>query len=142
MRKNLFFLLSLFFIAALAVNALCDVSAEKILLSGKVMFEHNSSELSDEAVRVLKEISALLKLYDKNVVALEGHANSAGEKKYNVKLSHERAKAVADFFVNEGIKPGRIKASGYGDTRPRFPNDTEYGMAQNRRTEILIITLE
>ena len=54
-------------------------------------------------------------------------------------LSQNRAQAVADYLSSRGVAPARIRAQGFGKTRPVASNATEEGRAANRRVEIKIV---
>jgi OOP family OmpA-OmpF porin len=71
-------------------------------------------------------------------VEVAGHTDSVGSDAYNQKLSEGRAKAVVDYFVSQGVPADRLKAVGYGKTKPVASNKTEEGRAQNRRVELQI----
>jgi outer membrane protein OmpA-like peptidoglycan-associated protein len=67
---------------------------------------------------------------------VQGHTDSTAAAEYNQKLSEARARAVSDYFIKQGISPGRIRAVGFGETRPVAANDTLEGRALNRRVEL------
>jgi len=56
-------------------------------------------------------------------------------------LSENRARAVYNYLVNQGINESRLSAAGYGDTRPLEDNTTEEGREVNRRTEFRILSV-
>jgi OOP family OmpA-OmpF porin len=60
-----------------------------------------------------------------------------GSDKSNLDLSQQRAEAVRDFLIKNGIDAERIEARGYGEAAPVASNDTEAGRQQNRRVEIV-----
>jgi OOP family OmpA-OmpF porin len=68
---------------------------------------------------------------------IEGHTDNGGEAKGfdNVKLSTERAQAVADWLTKNGVDAGRLVVKGFGSQHPLAANDTPEHMALNRRTE-------
>ena len=70
---------------------------------------------------------------------MSGHTDNVGDKKSNQLLSENRAKAVYDYLVKNGIPADRLTTKGYGDTQPIANNDTEAGRAENRRTEFKVI---
>ena len=86
----------------------------------------------DEAARTLKEEK------DIELVIVEGHTDGVGSEGYNMKLSRRRAEAVRGYLVDHGIAPSRIRAEGFGKSRPVASNDTAEGRAQNRRVELHI----
>jgi OOP family OmpA-OmpF porin len=69
-------------------------------------------------------------------VEIQGHTDHIGTAVYNQGLSENRAKAVRDYLVRQGIASYRLTAEGYGLTQPVASNDTEEGRAKNRRVEL------
>ena len=69
-------------------------------------------------------------------MVIEGHTDNVGAAAYNKRLSERRAQAVKDYFIKAGIENYRMKAVGYGFSRPAASNDTEEGRAENRRVEL------
>jgi OOP family OmpA-OmpF porin len=67
---------------------------------------------------------------------IEGHTDSIGGAKSNQVLSERRADAVRARLVSAGIVATRLKAAGFGATRPRETNTTIEGRARNRRVEL------
>jgi len=52
-------------------------------------------------------------------------------------LSDKRAQAIKEYLVSQGVAADRLTARGYGEDRPRFPNDSEANRAKNRRVELV-----
>ena len=123
-----------------------DVKQEErglvINLSSKVLFDIGKSNLKEDAEKSLGEVAAILRVYPKNQVSIEGHTDSSGIEKKNVELSVERAQSVFDFFIEQGIARDRIHVSGFGSQKPVASNSTEKGKEQNRRVEIVILKTE
>jgi outer membrane protein OmpA-like peptidoglycan-associated protein len=71
-------------------------------------------------------------------VELGGHTDSDGDDKHNMILSDNRAKAVKEWLIANGIEASRLTHQGYGETQPRVANDTPENKALNRRTEVKI----
>ncbi len=104
-----------------------------------VQFETNSSTLKDVS---LVELDKLLQLLNENPqikVLVSGHTDNIGAPADNLKLSNNRAKAVADYLISKGIDPKRLTWKGFGETKPVADNKTEEGRAKNRRTEFTIV---
>jgi OmpA-OmpF porin, OOP family len=72
-------------------------------------------------------------------ILIEGHTDNTGSLEYNLQLSQLRAQFVESFLVGNGAPADRIRAIGYGKTRPEAPNDSATGRQQNRRVEIVIL---
>ncbi len=73
------------------------------------------------------------------VIEVGGHTDNVGDDAMNMKLSHERAKAVREYLVKAGIVAERIQAKGYGESNPIASNDNDDGRKSNRRTEFIIL---
>ena len=65
--------------------------------------------------------------------------DSSGAESYNLNLSQQRADAVRDFLVANGIDPERIKVQGYGEAKPVASNTNEAGRRENRRVEVIMV---
>jgi OOP family OmpA-OmpF porin len=86
--------------------------------------------------RVMDEALAILRANPMLTCQVQGHTDSTASAEYNQGLSEARAKAVRDYFIKQGIAPGRIRAIGFGETQPVASNDTLEGRALNRRVEL------
>ena len=71
-------------------------------------------------------------------VKVEGHTDARGDETYNIGLSERRATAVREALLERGIEAQRIRTIGLGEGYPVASNDTQAGMQQNRRVEIVI----
>ena len=74
-------------------------------------------------------------------VQVNGHTDNTGTDARNNQLSLERAKAVADYLISNGIDAKRLAWKGFGASKPVAGNDTEEQRALNRRTEFVITGL-
>jgi len=95
---------------------------------------------SDEAVikdrRALDQAVAVFKANPSLTADAQGHTDSTASAEHNQTLSENRARAVRDYFIRAGVAPERIRATGFGETRPVASNDTVEGRARNRRVEL------
>ncbi|WP_341841318.1 OmpA family protein [Chitinophaga caseinilytica] len=99
------------------------------------MLEPASATELDKLVDFLRENATLQ-------VEISGHTDNVGSDADNLLLSQNRAKSVVDYLAQHGIAATRLKAKGYGETKPLESNDSDAGRAQNRRTELKIISLQ
>ncbi len=109
-----------------------------ITLSGGVLFASNQSTLLANARSKLDEIAQALQKSEADKFIVEGHTDSRGSESSNQDLSYRRAQTVRDYLVERGVPSEKIKAAGYGKSRPVADNASAEGRANNRRVEIVI----
>lgn len=110
-----------------------------ITLSGSVIFSSGQSSLLPSARNKLSEVASALSSGDRNArIVVEGHTDSVGSEEGNRTLSLERATAVRDALVANGVSPDRISVQGHGESRPIADNSSQAGRANNRRVEIVL----
>ena len=105
-----------------------------------IQFVADSAKMLPGELGKLERIAAILKRYPDRDIIISGHAALAGSKDYLLKLSQERAKSVADYFLANNVRTAdRMVIRGYGADMPIADNKTEEGMRKNRRVEITIL---
>lgn len=105
-----------------------------------VFFEVNKWDLKPESKSELDKLVSFLMKNPSLRIELGGHTDNTGDKKANVTLSSNRAKAVYDYLITNGkIAATRLSFKGYGDSKPKAANDTAENKAKNRRTEFKVI---
>ena len=72
-------------------------------------------------------------------IQINGHTDNVGSDENNLILSSNRAKAVQDFLIKNGILASRLSYKGFGETKPIDSNETEWGRQNNRRTEFVML---
>ena len=110
--------------------------------NSNVLFGFDQSNLSNEAKTNLDKLVLVLNSYADTDIELQGHTDSRGSAKYNQNLSERRANAVSGYLTSQGIANDRLTIKGFGETLPKYENDTEEGRTQNRRVELLITANE
>ena len=98
-------------------------------------FEAGKADLNDDAKFVLHDLVKILNKQPQLRLKIEGHTSDEGDAAFNQKLSENRAKAVVDFLVSQGVAADRLEYEGKGSSEPLDPNNREV----NRRTEIIVI---
>lgn len=114
----------------------------QVFLKNDILFDVNSAVLSTDAMQTLKDLNRVLKKYPKNRIVVQGYTDSTGSEAYNKQLSTQRAQAVYNYLISNGLKTLSITYVGYGESNPIASNDTEEGRAQNRRVVLAITANE
>lgn len=104
----------------------CDVTRQ-------LQFATSSAVLSESDKAVLDEVAENLKRLKFISGTVVGHTDSTGSEAYNQALSERRAASAVAYLETKGIDPGRLKASGAGESQPIADNRTREGRALNRR---------
>ena len=110
--------------------------AVMVTFESGILFDFNSTSLSDAAKASLAEFAEVLKATADADVAILGHTDNVGSEKANQSVSEKRAKAVANFLVEQGVESQIKDVFGMSYNQPIASNDTEEGKAQNRRVEV------
>ena len=109
-----------------------------------VLFESNSDAIPPSAHADLDKLGTLLSWpqYTDYRIQLEGHTDSLGSARTNQMLSEKRVQSIKAYLVqNFHLDPERVRAVGYGESRPIVSNDTPEGRSQNRRVEVVNLGL-
>jgi len=110
----------------------------KTLVLKNIQFDFNSDVLKEISFPTLNQLVTQLKANPSIKVQLSGHTDNIGNKPFNLNLSENRANAVKNYLVKQGISAERIKSTGFGSEKPISSNATENGRAQNRRVEVVL----
>jgi len=92
--------------------------------------------LSEPAKKAWRKVAQQLKQSPQLKVELAGYTDSSGASELNLKLSQQRAEAVRDYLLAEGVDKSQVTAKGYGEKNPIADNSTPEGRKMNRRVEI------
>ncbi len=117
-----------------------------LTMLGQVLFESGEAHLTPLGLDIMKQVGQVLATLPNKNIQVEGHTDNNPiygrlKQQYptNWELSTARATTVLRFLIEQtGMDPQEFAATGYADTRPAVPNDTEEGQAQNRRVEIVL----
>jgi len=135
------------FVASQGMEKDIDVILEKndltVHVTESAFFESGKADIKLKAKKFLRSLSSVLKQIP-NEIRVEGHTDnipiSTPQFPSNWELSVMRATKVVRFLTERcGIKPKRISALGFGEYKPRFPNDTPGNRRRNRRVDIVIL---
>jgi len=103
-----------------------------------VLFETNRYALSQDAQLKLAKLTGIIQAHPGLNLAIEGYTDTTGTPDYNLKLSQQRADAVRDFLVSQGLSGDTITSKGLGQADPVADNSTAAGRKMNRRVEIIV----
>jgi outer membrane protein OmpA-like peptidoglycan-associated protein len=126
-----------------ALAALGDVKKESrgtvITIPGSVSFASGKATLLPSARNRLAQVATALKQGDtSSKIVIEGHTDATGSPDTNQQLSMQRAEAVRQALISNGVPAQRVEAVGYGESRPVADNASPSGRATNRRVEIVV----
>nr|ARK13789.1 flagellar motor protein MotB [Fibrella sp. ES10-3-2-2] len=121
-----------------------DAGLEPISLTSKevlnnLFFEYAQYELSGKSQTELERLAEFMKVNPSVRIEIAGHTDDRGDPAANLDLSRKRAQTVVDYLVRMGVAPTRLKAIGYGKTRPAVKGTTDEARQRNRRIEWRIL---
>jgi outer membrane protein OmpA-like peptidoglycan-associated protein/tetratricopeptide (TPR) repeat protein len=120
--------------------ALKPIEPNATIVLKNIFFDLNQYQLKPQSQVELDKIVQLMKDNPTLKIQINGHTDNIGKAKDNLLLSENRAKEVVNYLTKKGIETARLTYKGYGATQPVADNSTEQGRAQNRRTELKVIS--
>jgi outer membrane protein OmpA-like peptidoglycan-associated protein len=110
---------------------------EKVSYAAKrIQFKAAQDDLLPQSYKVLDDVSKILTDNPELNLSIEGHTNTDGIYEANMKLSQQRADKVKAYLISKGIDADRLKAKGFGPTKPLYTGRSESEKSQNRRVEL------
>lgn len=116
----------------------CAAQSQTVTLKD-VQFELDSADLLPSAERTLQGVVEALEGEPGLRVEIAGHTDDTGPDAYNLRLSRERAAAVRQYLIDNGIAAHRLRSNGYGESQPIASNNTFEGREKNRRVEFRVL---
>jgi OOP family OmpA-OmpF porin len=115
-------------------KALKDAYDNLVFETGKAIIKPESLPFLDEVAQVMNDARA-----KDWTLKIDGYTDNVGSEEFNKKLSVNRANAVKTYLTTKGLDATRITATGFGESNPIAPNDTDEGRAKNRRVTFTIV---
>ena len=116
----------------------CQRLLRDVAKGGNITFKRASADLDPKSHQTLKELAKAANSCPEMDLEVEGHTDAEGTPERNKKLSERRAESVRAYLAGAGVNTARIKAIGYGETKPVAPNDSPENMDKNRRIKFTV----
>lgn len=116
----------------------CGNALQDVMKEGIILFAWASDDLDRRSHPTLNRLADAARACPDVMIEIEGHTDSEGIDARNQPLSERRAQSVVDYLTAAGVPVQRMKAVGYGSSRPIAPNDTAANRARNRRIEFTV----
>ena len=107
------------------------------IVSYAITFETGKADLKPESVIEINRVAKLMQEHPELEFEVQGHCDNTGTDAVNDPLSQQRAEAIVNALVKQGIAQSRLTPVGKGSHSPIAPNDTAEGRAKNRRVEFV-----
>ncbi len=120
------------------VLATTETARGLIVNMSDVLFDTARYTLKPGAREKLAKVSGIILGHPGLRIEVEGFTDSVGGDEYNLKLSENRANAVREFLVSEGIRSEVVSARGFGKEDPVADNSTAAGRQMNRRVQMVV----
>ena len=118
-------------------HAAIQSALDDVLRRESVAFESNSATITPRGRSVLEKLVTIVRRAPELSFEIGGHTDPIGDPQYNLQLSHKRAEAVRQYFVNRDLH-NRFSAVGYGSARPLSTDRTRASLQRNRRIELRV----
>ena len=118
-----------------------EIKVGQAFTMDNILYDTKSYALSDDGMFVLDQFVKFLKENPTVVVSIQGHTDDKGDAVENQLLSENRAKGVVTYIATKGISKERLKYEGFGEAKPKVPNNSDSNRALNRRTDIMIVEM-
>ena len=124
------------------VSLTLDGDQINLSIDGRYLFDSGKAKLKDSAKVIFSNLAQIFREHPDYHIAIRGHTDDLDidtpQFPSNWELSAVRATTVLRYFIQQGIDPERMSATGYADFLPLVPNDTPENRARNRRVEFVL----
>ena len=124
------------------VSLQLDGDQINLSIDGRFLFDSGKANLKDSAKIIFSNLAQIFREHPDYHIAIRGHTDDLDidtpQFPSNWELSAVRATTVLRYFIQQGIDPERMSATGYADFLPLVPNDSPENRARNRRVEFVL----
>ena len=120
----------------------CQKSLDTLLSNKKVLFDFNKASINKKSYALLNSVLKNIKACHVSHLEIEGHTDASGSTNYNQRLSDLRSASIKRYFVKQGFSKDKLRAIGYGESKPITSNSSHEGRAKNRRIEFIVKGVE
>jgi outer membrane protein OmpA-like peptidoglycan-associated protein len=117
---------------------LVPIETGQSITMNNLFFDTKQWTLKPESYLELNRIVKFLEQNPQVKIEIGGHTDDVGSDENNQILSAKRAYEVYQYFVSKSVTVERLLYIGYGETKPKVPNTSDYNRALNRRVELMI----
>lgn len=115
-----------------------DTSRGLVVTMADVLFDTGKYDIKPGTREQLAKLTGILLAHPGLRLEVEGHTDSTGSAEINQKLSEQRANAVREYLVGQGMAADLVTAKGFGKTMPIADNANAAGRQKNRRVELIV----
>lgn len=127
-------------LASTAFASPISVTKNEIKISKQIYFSVAKPTIVSSSYPILDAIAvAMTKDRTLGLVEIGVHTDARGSDQWNLELSQKRADAIRDYLIAKGVASDRLRAKGYGETKPIDKGTSAEAMARNRRTQFVIL---
>lgn len=118
-----------------------DSIRDEAYIIDSLIFASSSAELPEtgKSIATLDKLAEYLKNNENIAIKIDGYTDASGIEDKNVLLSGDRAKAVYDYLISQGVSSDRLSVEGHGSKNPIAPNRYKWGRDLNRRIEVTFV---
>lgn len=114
-----------------------EVTSTGIVIRQQIFFAFNRAVIQSQSFTILDTVAQVMRDFPDVSIEVQGHTDSRGNDAFNLRLSQQRADAVRQYLIQQGISEARLTSRGYGETQPIETNATNEGRGLNRRVEFV-----
>ena len=114
-----------------------EVTSTGIVIRQQIFFAFNRAVIQSQSFGILDTVAQVMRDFPDISIEVQGHTDSRGNDAFNMRLSQQRADAVRQYLIQQGIAESRLSSHGYGETQPIESNATNEGRGLNRRVEFV-----